>query len=163
MKVDVEVDGVLETVHALEKVERGVVDFRQLGTWDAVQSEFYKIQKEIFDTEGGAGASGKWAALSSPYAEIKQKKYGSQPILQATGRLYREMTTEAGVAEKKEQEIVLGSQLPYGGIHNRGGGRVPQRRILDLKEEHQKRLVAPIKKKMEQLIDNAKLRDVRGF
>lgn len=165
VKFNIDVDGVQLTLAAFGKVERGILDLRQLGTWDWVQSEFYKVEKEQFGSEGGSGASGKWKALSSPYKERKQAKYGDMPILQATGRMYKSITSAGGdsIVDKQPLEMTLGSAVPYSRYHNRGGGRLPRRAILDFTPDQEKQIMKPIQKKLEQLIDNAKLRDIRGF
>lgn len=165
MKIHVEVDGVRETVRAFERVERGIVDLRQLGTWDWVQSEYYKVVKEVMDSEGSKGAGGKWKALSPAYAAVKQKKYGDMPILQATGQMYRSLTSSGGdaVVDKQAQEMTLGSSNPKSGWHHRGTSRLPKRGIIDFTDEQKQRITEPIKKKFSQLVDNAKLRDIRGF
>lgn len=165
MKISFEVDGVQQTIRAFQQVERGVVDLRELGTWDWVQSEYYKVVKEVMDSEGSSGQSGRWKALTPKYAEVKRAKYGDKPILQASGEMYTSLTTSGGgaVVEKSAQEMTLGSRNPKAGWHNRGAGRLPKRQIIDFTDEQKKRIVAPIEKKMRQLVDNAKLRDIRGF
>lgn len=162
VKFDIEVDGVQETLHAIGTVERGVLDLRQLGTWDWVQSEFYKVVKSIFENEGGTS---KWKPLSSPYKERKAKRYGEQPILVATGYMRTSLTSagQGSVVDKQPLEMTLGSSDPKTGYHNRGGGRLPKREIFDFSPDQTKQIFAPIQKKLEQLIDNAKLRDIRGF
>ena len=158
------VEGIRETLGAFEKVERGVLDFRDLGAWNDVEREFYKVQKTIFDSEGSAGKGGKWKSLSSPYAEIKQSKYGEKPILQASGGMYKEFTSGAAQVQKEAQSMTLGFSSPAGFHMTKGSrGRLPYRSSLDLTEAQEKQIVAPIGKKLKQLIDNAKLRDVRGF
>ncbi len=162
MNIDIKVEGMADLLHAFEKVERGVVDLRQLGTWDAVEKEFYKVVKDVFAAEGGK--SGRWKPLSSPYKERKAKRYGNQPILQASGRFYKSMTGGSeSIVEKKEQEMTLGSNVPYGKYHHHGGGRLPARPVVDFTAEQEKQIFAPISKKLRQLIANAKLRDIRGF
>ena len=164
MNIKVEVDGVQQTIAAFEKVERGIVDLRQLGTWDWVQSELYKVQKEIFASEGSAGKGGKWKGLSSPYKEIKAAKWGDKPILQASGAMYKEFTSDAGNVEKKEQEMTFTFNSPAAFHMGKGGrSKMPYRSSLDLTKEQEERVLAPIAKKLRQLIDNAKLRDIRGF
>lgn len=165
MRISFEVDGVQQTIRAFQQVERGIVDLRELGTWDWVQSEYYKVVKEIMDSEGSAGQSGRWKALTPKYAAVKRATYGDKPILQATGEMYTSLTTSGGgaVVEKSAQEMTLGSSNPKAGWHNRGAGRLPRRKIIDFTDEQKKRIVAPIEKKMRQLVDNAKLRDIRGF
>jgi len=151
------VEGIPDLIARLGYVERGTADLRQLGTWDAVQKEFYAIEKEAFASEGGTGATGKWAPLTAKYKAWKLKKYGPLPILQRTGQLYKEMTTEAGVVEKKEQEMTLGSNLKYAGYAD------AKRKVVSLTAAQEERLEKPIVAKMKQLIANAKLRDIRGF
>ena len=91
--------------------------------------------------------------------------YGDMPILQATGKMYKSLTSEGGdaVVDKQALEMTLGSSDPKSAYHNRGGGRLPQRKIFDFTPDQQKQIMKPIQKKLEQLIDNAKLRDIRGF
>ncbi len=162
VKFDIKIDGVDQTLAAFGKVERGVLDLRQLGTWDWVQSEFYKVVKSIFDNEGGQSA---WKPLSSPYKERKAKQYGEMPILVATGYMRTSLTSagSGSVVDKQPLEMTLGSSDPKSRYHNRGGGRLPKREIFDFSPEQIKQITAPIQKKLEQLIDNAKLRDIRGF
>ena len=165
MKVAIEIDGITTTIHALEKVHRGAVDFRELGTWNWVQSEYYKALKEILDSEGSAGKSGRYKELTPEYARRKLKQYGEKPILQASGGMYVSLTQEGGnaVVEKKAQEMTLGSKDPKSRWHHTGSGNNPRRAIMDFTNEHEKQIFAPVVKKMRQLVDNAKLRDIRGF
>lgn len=169
MKLDIQVDGVQSTIAAFDKVIRGTLDLRQLGTWDAVQKEFYQIEKDQFQSSGGVGRSGKWKELSPAYEKAKIAKYGTYALLvgplRATDRLYKSLTGPGpdAVVDKQAQEMTLGSSVPYGPYHQRGGGRLPKREPISLTPEQEKQLVKPIKKKLTQLIDNAKLRDVRGF
>lgn len=160
----IEVDGLPQTVAAFKRVERGVVDMRQLGTWKWVASEFYKILKEAFSSEGSSGKSGKWAPLKPAYAAVKSKKYGNMPILQASGKLYKSLTSagaDGAVFEETANELTIGSSIPYGGYHQRGTSRMPAREPISLTESQTQRLLDPIRKKLEQLIDNAKLRDLK--
>lgn len=166
MKIEIELEGMSELLAAFKGVEAGMLDFRQLGAWDAVQSEFYKIEKEQFASEGSSGRSGKWKALSPKYAAIKQRKYGAMPILQATGKGYRSLTSadaDGAVVVKEKQELVLGTSIPYMAYHQKGGGRLPKREPISMTDDHIKRLSAPVNAKLKQLIANAKLRELRGF
>ncbi len=163
MELKVTIEGKTGLLAALLQVQRGVVDLRQLGTWDWVQSTFYKIEKEQFGSEGAAGKGGKWRSLSPKYAVAKQRKYGDKPILQATGSMYRDLTTSAGYVEKKEQEMTIGTTRPYAGYHQNGTSKMPKRPPVDMTAAQEKELTEPIVKKLRQLVANARLRDVRGF
>src|SRR4051794_8019067 len=46
MRLEMTIEGTGELLSSFAQVERGLVDLRQLGTWDAVQAEFYKVEKE---------------------------------------------------------------------------------------------------------------------
>jgi hypothetical protein len=159
MKIDFELEGMRELIGSFEKIERGVVDLRQLGTWKAVRTEFHKVQKDIFAAEGPG-----WKGLSHPYAEIKQAKWGVKPILQASGAMYKEFTANPQSVEEKPQELTLKFSPPAGFHMSKDArGKMPYRSSLDLNTEQQKQIFAPVGKKLKQLIDNAKLKDIRGF
>jgi len=155
----VTVEGVGDLIARLQIVRRGAADLRELNTWGAVRAEFYKVQKEIFAAEGPG-----WKALSSPYKERKAIKYGNKPILQASGAMYKEFTGSPGGVEETAQEMTLTFSSPAGYHMSKGArSKIPYRSSLDLTPEQNKRLMDVIKKKMEQLIDNARLRSIRGF
>lgn len=158
MKIDFTVEGTAELIGSFEKVERGIVDLRQLGTWKAVRAEFHKVQKEIFAAEGPG-----WKKLSHPYAEIKAAKWGDKPILQASGAMFKEFTANPADVKETHDELVMTFSSPAGYHMNKGArGKMPLRTSLDLTEDQEKRIYAPIGQKLRQLIDNAKLRDLQG-
>ena len=162
MKIEFQVDGVAETIAAFAEVQGGIADLRKNATWLRVQQAYYKVVKSIFASEGGRS---KWAALSSPYKEIKQKKYGNMPILQRTKRLYKSMTQMGGeaIVDKQATEMTLGSSVPYGGYHQRGTSKMPARKIIDFTDAQQAEILKPIGDSLRQLVANAKLRALRGF
>lgn len=163
MKFSIEVEGAKDLKHSFEYVEKGLTDFRQLGAWKGVAREFYKILKQQFSSEGGAGKSGKWAPLTPKYAAIKSKKYGDQGILVATGAMRRSLTEQGSansVYEESATDLVIGTTDPKARYHQFGRKK---REILSFTDEQEKQLVQPIYQKLNQLIANAKLRDIRGF
>jgi phage gpG-like protein len=85
--------------------------------------------------------------------------------LHASGKLYRALsgTSPDSVFEKQPQEMAIGTSLPYGKYHQTGTSRMPRRAPIDFTDEQKERLVEPIKKKLRQLIANAKLTTRRGF
>jgi hypothetical protein len=160
MKFHVTAEGIPRVIGSLETVRKGFKDFRG-ATWIRVRNVFYQVQKEIFASEGGASRSGKWKELSSPYKEWKQKKYGSKPILQGGGGMYREFTSQPGSIHEGEQEMTLGFSQPAG-FHHTGTSKMPKRDPLDMTDEQKERLQEPIKLRLRQIIDNAKLNALRG-
>lgn len=149
----------------LNKVIRGLIDYRQLGTWDWVASEFRKVEAEQFGSEGSAGASGKWQSLKPAYATVKARHYGNKPILERTGRLMRSLTSKTGdsVEIQAQQELTLGTRVPYAGYHQSGTGRMARRKVFDPTDEQKRRITAPISKKLKRLTANTRLKDARGF
>lgn len=164
MKITVEAD-VSQVVEMFKGIEAGMLDLRQLGAWKAVASEFRKVEKEHFGVEGG-GRSGKWKPLTAKYAKAKQRRWGTQPILQASGKMYRSLT-QAGapgaVVEEGKQELAIGTSIKYAGYHQTGGKHLPARPPIDLTEEQERRILEPLKLKLIQLAGNAKLRTLRGL
>jgi phage gpG-like protein len=161
---NIEIEGMRELLASFKTVEEGMIDFRQLGTWKAVQSEFYKIEKDIFGSEGASGKTGKWKALSPAYAKVKQKRYGPLPILQATGAMYKQFTSDAGNVTQTAQEMTFRFSQPAGYHMSKAARKkMPYRSSMEFTEAQEKQLMKPVQEKLKQLIANAKLRDIRGF
>jgi phage gpG-like protein len=161
------IDGVSQSLAAFLKLQKDLVDLRKLGAWDLVQAKFYRILKNQFETEGGAGKSGKWQALSSKYKPVKQKRWGDVGILQASGKLYKSLTSESSdsIVEKRPQELIIGTSLPYARAQHAGYSprNLPARPIISLTEEQEKDITEPLTRKVKQLIQNVKLTQKRGF
>lgn len=97
-------------------------DMRPL--WPNVIAEFYLIEQEQFDTEGAAGGSGKWPALSEPYKTWKEAHYPGEPILQRDHDLIESLTdpeASGAILRPGQDELVLGTSVPHARIHQRRG------------------------------------------
>ena len=163
MKIEVTLDGVKELNASMTFIDAGLSDFRKLGTWDAIATEFYKIEKEQFKDEGGP--SGKWKSLSPKYAAIKARKYGNVPILTASGQMMKSLTSRGAansVLEQTATEMTIGTSDPKAGYHQRGNRRLPQRKVVDFDDQRKDRLSKVAENKVKQLLANAKLRSLRG-
>ncbi|MCA1589176.1 MAG: hypothetical protein LC734_02055 [Acidobacteria bacterium] len=159
MNVTVEVEGINDLVSRFEVIRKGTADLRQLGTWDWVQREFYKIEVEMFDTAGSAGKSGQWKPLTPKYHVAKMRKYrGPTRLLIASGKFRKSMTQAGGdaIVEKHPQEMTLGSKVSYAGYLQKGTAKMPARPVIDFSPDHEKRLMEPIKTKLLQLLQNAR-------
>jgi len=105
--------------------------------------------EEQFGTEGGR--TGGWAPLSERYAADKAKKYGSRPILQASGALIGSLVGGGGGHIERVQgndTLEFGSSIPYGTYHQTGTSRMPQRRILDLTDGDRRSLMKLLQRHM---------------
>lgn len=135
------------TVDGIETLQRGFNRLEKLDDWRSVWpnviQEFHLIEAEQFDSEGAAG-SGKWTPLKAVYAEFKEAHFPGKPILQATSDLRDSLVdSEAfgAITRISEQELVLGTSVPYAIFHQRGTRRgLPQRKVISLSEQQKRRI-----------------------
>lgn len=158
MNISFDISGDKELVASFGKVQDGIADLRKFHVWFDVRQAFYKVQKSIFAAEGPG-----WQALSPAYAAVKSKKWGSKPILQASGKMWKEFTQSAGSVEEGPTEMTLGFSSPAGYHMSKGNrGKMPYRSSLDMTEAQTAEVLAPIGKRLRQLIDNARLSDLQN-
>lgn len=140
MKITWEVDGIPVLNRSFARVGEHLSDLRPI--WDDVQKDFWKIEAEQFKSEGAKGASGKWKALSRPYAKQKAQRYGVKTILRASDRLMDSLTGQTGdtVLIKEKNEFGIGTSLSYAMYHQRGGGRLPKRPVIDFSDTQKRTL-----------------------
>ena len=166
MKFRVVINGVSQTMASFLQVERGIIDMNKLGAWNQVIRTFHKIEKRIFDTEGGSGKHGRWQPVGAAYAVQKFRRWRSVRILRASDDMRKSLTSQSAHSfiDKQPQELAIGTTLFYAGVHQTGPPQTKYaRRSIDLTADDEKALVDPLKQKVRQLIMNARLRDVRGF
>ena len=141
------VDGVEVMNRAFNRVEEHISDFRSI--WPNVAGEIYAINSEQFASEGAAGASGRWAALSPAYSRYKAIVFPGQPILQAEGHMIASLTDpEAADAIYRplQDELVIGTRDPKAIAHHRGAGNLPARPIFSFTEQQKRRIQKSIQR-----------------
>jgi hypothetical protein len=79
-----EVAGVKEFDRAFNRVGEHISDLRPV--WDKIERTFYKIEREQFDSEGSHGRTGKWAAITRPYAKRKSPKVRCSTDIKGIGQ-----------------------------------------------------------------------------
>lgn len=94
---------------------------------------------EQFKTEGRYLAGGQWAPLSPEYAKRKPAPPAPFGILYRSGDLWRSLTAEGGDHIKivERDAGTYGSSVKYGKYHQKGGGRLPQRKIIVVRKRLQ--------------------------
>lgn len=147
-RIRFEVDGMAEFDRVFIRLGARFDDLTPI--WPDLRDEFWKTEKEQFRSEGSAGSSGKWKPLSKAYAARKLKQYGAKPILERTGRLMKSLTGETGdtVYQPTKSELAIGTSVPYARHHQRGGGRLPQRKPISLSETQRRRMQLAIQRGM---------------
>lgn len=136
-----EVQGVEVLNRGFNRIEGAISDFRSL--WPAVAGEFYAIEREQFDSEGAAGASGKWAALSPAYKKWKEANYPGQPIMRLENPLFESLTDPEAldaIFRPGADELVIGTKLPYARRQHR------TRPLISMTEQQKRRIQKAIQR-----------------
>jgi len=129
-------------------LERSFDDFREpFGDMMGVLEDEARYR---FASQGAHGTGEKWHKLDTWYAARKAAKYGTRPILMASGALARSLTDRKdpnALAVIKKLEMARGSKLQVGKagewnlglLHQLGAPRanLPIRRILALSKRAQ--------------------------
>lgn len=155
-RITLEVDGKPEFDRVFKRVDANFSDL--MPVWEEVKLEFWEIEKEQFQSGGAAGASGKWKPLAKATEAAKIAKYGTFALIAgpmiATEALYKSLTRETGdsVVEIDKDGIAIGTSLPYAKHHQRGAGRLPQRKLIDFSEPQKTGMMKRIQKKMIELM-----------
>lgn len=114
---------------SLRALSRGIRDFRPL--WNRLEIDFYHIEDEQFAT---GGRSNKWQALSPAYARRKDQQFPGRLTMERTGALMDSLTVKGApgrMLRKTETEMEIGTAIPYAEYHQRGGAKMPRRKVID--------------------------------
>lgn len=85
------------------------------------------------------GRPQKWKALSPRTLQQRRRRRNfSQQILVDTGRLRGSITTREhgdGIYKLSDKQLVIGTKVPYGIVHQKGGVHVPKRQFVGFQEK----------------------------
>jgi len=99
---------------------------------------YLRRQSELqFSTLGGRSGD-EWQELSDRYAQWKAVHYPGQPILKASGEMFRSLIEEGNadtIADVTPGQLDYGTRNPKAGYHQTGGGRLPARVVLAVTNE----------------------------
>jgi len=152
MRFTFEVEGVKQFDRAFDRLGFHVKDLRPV--WPYVEREMEQIMQEQFKSEGSKGRGGKWKQLSAGYAKQKAKRWGTQPILRASGALEGSLTGKTGdsVRIATKEEYGFGTRLFYAAFHQTGTSKMPQREVFAFSDEQQRRLMKEMQKGLVSII-----------
>lgn len=137
-----DVAGQVEMDRGLARFTDGVSDWRPI--WIVFADSFYAHLRAHFASEGAEGLGAKWASLSAAYAAWKAVHYPGKPILQRSGALLASLTSSTApgaVYQPKPKSLTIGSSVPYAIYHQKGTGRMPQRKEIALDERTKRELM----------------------
>lgn len=143
--IRITVDGKDELNRTFRRLDANFDDLSPI--WPAVRDEFWQIEKEQFDSEGGKGNSGSWKALSARYAKQKIARYGAgKKILEATGELMKSLTgnNPGSYYQADKKGIAVGTTLARGIYHQRGAGKLPKREPISFSDTQKRRMMKVI-------------------
>jgi hypothetical protein len=130
--INVLVNGTAQVSLGIARVGAVVTDLSKRpggmpSLWERWRDAFFTSERELFDSEGGAGASGSWPQLSPAYAAWKAKHYPGGKILVASGAMKAALTSAGGggVFETTATHMFIGTER-IAGYH------WPRRKAIDI-------------------------------
>ena len=142
-----EIEGEEQVSRMLSRTTEKIKDLAPF--FEAAGTFMRTTMDEQFGSEGGR--TGGWAPLSARYAADKAKRYGSRPILQASGDMIASLTGQGSGNVSRTvggDTLEFGTSVPYATYHQTGTSRMPQRRILDLTEGDRRGLMKLLQRHM---------------
>lgn len=127
------VSGDTQLMRGLSRFSEGIKDLTP--AFREIVKDFKEIERKQFDSSGSYG-SGGWAPLSPRYAAWKDANYPGRGVLVRSGLMMESLTSTNPwtIEEIKPLSLRVGTSIPYARYHQKGGGRLPRRPIVDLTE-----------------------------
>jgi phage gpG-like protein len=143
LNLSITVDGEAQLVRRLTRVSENLIDFTG-PTGKAAQKAFQGEEFDQFFTEGRKA----WPQLSPKYQAWKDEHFPFMPIMQRTQRLYRSLigSTDDTIFQAEKLSLTLGTKVPYAVYHQRGGKRLPKRKVIDMSEKGKRDIVRAIQR-----------------
>lgn len=128
LNINITVSGNQQAVQLLENLKRNTEDLSP--EMSDLGDHFMKLfQEDTYESEGSA-IGHTWPPLSPTYAVEKLKKWGSTKILVASGFMRDNYHLDTG-----SMNMTISNPTPYAPFHQDGGGRTPQRVIMDVQND----------------------------
>jgi phage gpG-like protein len=163
MKIEIGVEGEEKLERALKGAVADLSDLRP--AWRPVSDELFSITRAQFATQGARGPAGKWEKRADStvdrYSSINRRGFTVlNETLRRTDAMFKAVTLRRaphGIYDEQADSLTVGTDLPYAAIHQKGGPKIPQRKIYDLTERDAARLMSILKRGLMKKIED------RGF
>lgn len=136
------IQGTDRLLNSLERLDLSFKDFRPL--FNEASRLVYEFEKDAFASEGSTSKVGRWKPLTRAYAQWKEKKAPGKPILELTGTLKRSLTrpnARGSVRRVTEDELTIGTSIPYGIFHQTGTRKMVARPPFAQTKQQERQIV----------------------
>lgn len=114
--------------------------------WDVLSHSFSQMEREQFGSLGAYGGQ-TWSPLSPRYAAWKARHFPGKSIMQRSGDLFRSLAGAAPSIDIRELNYaIFGTDVEYAGFHQRGGGNLPQRKVIEMPDSLRRQWVKVIQR-----------------
>lgn len=124
IKIDCDADDAIEYLDGMIERSR---DFTIVFQW--AKRYIARANAENF-TSAGLPVGG-WSPLSPRYSAWKAVRFPGMPIMQQTGKLFRDLSSLNGAPNDiRPMSATFGTQIEYAKFHQYGTTRMPKRQIV---------------------------------
>jgi phage gpG-like protein len=138
-RIYIEFGGEVQVNRRLDRFKDSLEDPRPL--WENLFGYLERAETQQFNAQGKAA---KWKPLAESTVAYKKRHGLDRRILHATLAMRKSLTQRGhgdAVRISTLDFMQFGTDVEYAGIHQKGGGRVPQRRVIDLTETQRREIV----------------------
>jgi phage gpG-like protein len=108
--------------------------------WRRLRERFVAYETETFGSEG----HGSWQPLSPPYAAWKGRHFPGKTVMRREDTLFHSLTDNLDIDVEEPAFAIFGTSDPVGEYHQKGAGRLPQRKVIDLSETERQEWVRSV-------------------
>lgn len=155
MQLTVTAQGVEQLTRDFKGAAGDAADLRKLGVWRPVQDVVLTMAREQILSKGSRGRHPYPGHAPSTIKNIissnRQKFQSIGELLRRTDAMFRAVGTRGaphGILIEEAQQLTMGTDLIYAGMHQAGGPRLPQRMIYDPTEKDEKEIGVAMKRGM---------------
>jgi phage gpG-like protein len=157
MRISIGVEGEEKLDRALRGVAADTSDLRP--SWRPVSDEIYSIVRKQFASKRGWKPRAQ--STIDRYTAMNRRGFSViNETLRRTDAMFKAVSTRGashGIYIEESDSLTVGTDLPYAGIHQSGGSKIPQRKIYDLDDSDVTRLIRILRRGLTEKIAD------RGF
>jgi len=129
-------------------------------SFEEIHEDFLEMEAGQFDSKGARGGVKQWKDLA-PSTLIEKSRLmrmglaiSMDPLIR-TGKLRESMIregAEGNITRINADSMEMGTSIPYAVYHQKGGGNLPKREVIQLTNDDKKRWVNIIQKRIVRII-----------